>query len=363
MFPFCFGIPPGAIVLQNTCAIIFDVVFYKREERILNCTKNFRQTLIVFAFLVFVSVQAVWAAALPSWSDTADKQAIITFVTAVTDKNSPQYIAPIDRIAVFDNDGTIIPEKPYSFIDMFAMLQAKKLHSSEAEWKNDAWAQKLFNCTPAEFDDIRQTMPAEEFGKIFAAGNGGQSQDQVDQALHEYVYTNTMHPKYKKPPAQLLYKPMVELITYLKANGFTVYLSSGSTTDYLRQFSESSAGISKSNVIGWDYRDEVKYDTNGKLYLYKTTDLVAPAPLNEGKPINIYRHVGRRPVFAFGNSSGDLEMLTYTRQNTLPSLCLILNHDDGVREYAYDFGQKVWDAAKAQKWIVVRMKEDFATIY
>ena len=329
----------------------------------MNNIRNYRRVLIIATFIVFASLTSVSAAILPDWSETADKQAIIAFVTAITDKTSPQYIRPIDRIAVFDNDGTIIPEKPYSFIDMFAMLQAKKLHGGEAAWKNDAWAQKLFASTPTEFDDIRQTMPTEEFGKIFAAGNGGQSQEQVDQALHEYVYYNTMHPKYKKPPAQLLYKPMVELIQYLKDNGFTVYLSSGSTTDYLRQFSESSAGISKSNVIGWDYRDEVKYDANGKLYLYKTTDLVAPAPLNEGKPINIYRHIGRRPVFAFGNSSGDLEMLTYTRENSLPSLCLILNHDDAAREYAYDFGQKVWDAAKAQKWIVVHMKEDFVTVY
>lgn len=330
----------------------------------MNCKKSISsKSMFVFVLMLFVTASSVFAAPLPSWNDTADKKAIIAFVTAVTDKNSKQYIAPVDRIAVFDNDGTIIPEKPYSFIDMFAMLQAKKLHANEPEWQNDAWAQKLFASTPLEFDDIRQNMPKEEFEKIFAAGNGGQAQDEVDAALREYVFKNTMHPKFKKPPAQLLYKPMVELIKYLKENGFTVYLASGSTADYLRQFSEPVLGISKSNVVAWDYRDEVKYDANGRLYLHKTTDVVAPPPLNDGKPVNIYRYIGRRPVLAFGNSSGDLEMLTYTRQNTLPSLCLILYHDDAEREYAYDFGQKVWDAARAQKWIVVHMKEDFATVF
>ena len=318
---------------------------------------------ISIVLLVIMLSALCFAEALQSWTDNANKKAIYSYIAMITDKNSPNYISPVDRIAVFDNDGTVTPEKPYSFIDMFATLQAKKLYANAPDWQADKWAQKLFASTPLEFDEIRQTMPAAEFEKIFAAGNAGQSQDQLDAALHDYVFNNTLHPRWHKPPAQLVYKPMVELIKYLEANGFTVYFMSGSTTDYLRQFSENDLGISKSNCIGWDYVDIVKYDDFGKLYLFKTTTMVVPASVKEGKPVNIARHIGRRPVLAFGNSSGDLEMLTYTRQNNLPSLCLILNHNDSKREYAYDFGSKVWDAAKTQGWLVVNMKEDFATVF
>ncbi|MCX7970322.1 MAG: haloacid dehalogenase-like hydrolase [Negativicutes bacterium] len=317
----------------------------------------------LLAVLVLTAGGQTAAAELGSWRDNDHRQAIIAYVTAVTDPESPDYVPPAERVAVFDNDGTIIPEKPYSFIDMFAARQVQRLYGTQPEWQNNAWARKLFSALPAEFDEIRQTMPAEEFGKIFAAGNGGQDQRAVEQALHDYVYGDTSHPRWHKPPAALLYRPMKELIAYLQEHQFSVYLVSGSTTDYLRQFCEQELAIDKSHVIGWDFVDEVRYDGQGQISLYKTTEPVVPVPLREGKPVNIARHIGRRPLVAVGNSSGDIAMLTYTRGNNHPTLCLIVSHDDPEREYAYDFGEKVWAEAARQGWIVVSMKGDFAEVF
>ena len=322
------------------------------------------------ALLLLLTPDIIYAAdALKDWNNTPVKQAIIQYVDSVIDPQSDKYIKPADRIAVFDNDGTVQLEKPYAFIDMFALVRIRELamktpeHLSEVypAWKKDVTIQKIIKTPESKLYELLPEMKYEDLVRIFKLANGTGSQAEIDKALDKYVH-NFSHIRFHNPPAELVYQPMVELIHYLKDNGFTVYFVSGSTTDYLRQFSEG-VGIAKNNVIGWEFLGKVEYDKDGKIFIEKVSETVEPISNKEGKPVNIERYIGRRPVVGVGNSSGDIAMLTYVHENKLPSLCLIVLHTDPVREYKYDFGQTVRDAAEKQGWIIVDMKKDFKEIF
>jgi phosphoserine phosphatase len=324
---------------------------------------------VVAVSLQFVSGIVFAAEVLKDWNDTPVKQTIIQYVNEVTDIHSGKYIKSADRIAVFDNDGTVQVEKPYAFIDMFALVRVrdlalnypKLLSKKYPQWKNDETIREIIRTPEKKLYELLPKMKYEDILRMFKLANGAGSQSEQDEALAEYV-RHFKHIRFHRPPVEMVYKPMVELIKYLKDNGFTVYYVSGSTTDYLRQFSED-IGIAKSNNIGWEFLGQVKYDKSGKMYIQKTGESVEPVSNNEGKPVNIARYIGRRPVFAVGNSGGDIAMLTYVHENKLPSLCLIVSHTDSDREYSYDFGQSVRDAAKKQGWIVIDMKKDFKVIF
>ena len=319
--------------------------------------------------LLLISNTIFAAEVLKDWNNTPAKQAIIQYVNKVVDIHSGYYIKPADRIAVFDNDGTVQLEKPYAFIDMFALVRVRDMALNDSEqltkkypkWKNDTTVQKIIKTPENKLYEFLPKMKYEDLIRIFKLANGNGSQAEQDKALADYVH-NYSHIRFHKPPAELVYKPMVELIRYLKDNGFTVYFVSGSTTDYLRQFSED-IGIAKNNVIGWEFLSEVKYNKNGKMYIQKIPESIEPISNKEGKPVNIARYIGRRPVFAAGNSSGDIAMLTYVHENKLPSLCLIVSHTDSEREYKYDFGQSVRNTAEKQGWIVIDMKKDFKEVF
>jgi phosphoglycolate phosphatase-like HAD superfamily hydrolase len=324
-------------------------------------------TTVVLLLLISNTIFAVDV--LKDWNNTPSKQAIIQYVDEVTNAQSSKYIKPVDRIAVFDNDGTVQLEKPYAFIDMFALVRIRDLALNNPEqltkrysgWKNDATIQELIKTPENELYELLPKMKYEDLVRIFKLANGNGTQAEQDKALADYVH-NYSHIRFHKPPVEMVYKPMVELIQYLKKNGFTVYFVSGSTTDYLRQFSEN-VGIAKNNVIGWEFLSEVKYDKDGLMYIQKIPESIDPVSNKEGKPVNIARYIGRRPVFAAGNSSGDIAMLTYVHENKLPSFCLIVLHTDADREYRYDFGQSVRNAAKKQGWIIIDMKKDFKVIF
>ena len=313
----------------------------------------------------FVSAEEI----LKDWNNTSVKQAIIKYVSDVTDIHSDKYIKPVDRIAVFDNDGTVQVEKPYAFIDMFALVRVRDLALNDPklltekypQWKKNSTIKEIIRTPVEKLPELLPKMKYEDILRMFKLASGTGTQAEQDKALADYV-RHYRHIRFNKPPVEMVYKPMVELIKYLKDNGFTVYFVSGSTTDYLRQFSED-LGIPKSNIIGWEFQSQVKYDKNGKMYLQKTGQSVEPVSNNEGKPVNIARYIGRRPVVAVGNSAGDIAMLTYVHENKLPSLCLIVLHTDSDREYSYDFGQSVRNAAKKQGWIVIDMKKDFKVVF
>jgi phosphoserine phosphatase len=326
--------------------------------------KIINKPLLVLCLLICVSLSnTVLAASLSSWNDGQSKQAIVNFVEQVTNESSPKYVKPEERIAVFDNDGTVQLEKPFSFIDVYAFKRIQELAPLRPEWKDDPVVERIVDCPEAELGKFTTTMSRDkDFLHAFALGNSGQVLKDIEKATYEYAW-KYQHPRFLKPPAKLVYKPMVELIRYLKDNGFTVYLVSGSTTDYLRSFCEQSLGITRNHVLGWDYNAELKADANGKLAIFKGLDNIEPVTVEAGKVINIARNIGIRPIFAVGNSQGDIEMLTYTHQNKLPSLSVILHHDDSEREYAYDFGVKAWEVAKQQGWVVVEMKEDFRAVF
>ena len=334
----------------------------------LKIRKTFASGICCLLFVISINVFA-GDNILPDWNGGKNKEIIIEFVKDVTDAGSKNYISPDLRIAVFDNDGTVQVEKPYAFVDMFALYRIRDLAINNPEhltvkypeWKNSPVITKLANAELTELPGILAKMKYDDLIMLFNLANTSDFQTALNSALHYYAY-NYKHIRFNEPPVKLIYKPMIELIKYLNENQFKVYFVSGSTTDYLRQFSEN-IGIPKENVIGWNYNAELKTDKKGKLEIYKTGPAVEPVSNNNGKVVDIERMVGKIPVIAVGNSSGDIAMLTYTHQNKLPSMCLIVKHDDPVREYEYDFGEKVSRAAEEQGWHVISMKNDFKIIF
>ena len=328
----------------------------------------FKSILLPVVFL-FLIASAIASEALPSWNDTTAKEKIVKFVKDATDSHSPFYIKPAERIAVVDNDGTLQVEKPYAFVDMFALVRTRDLAVNNPEhltqkypdWKKDQLIVQLAETPVDKLPEMLEKMKYDDLIKLFNLANTSDSQEEINSALNEYVY-HYKHIRFNKPPAELLYKPMVELVEYLKESGFSIYFASGSTTDYLRQFSEN-IGIPKESIIGWNFNGEVRKDKDGRLFVYKTGPTVEPMSNKEGKVVDIARQIGKKPVVAIGNSSGDIAMLTYTRQNNPEALCMVVEHTDAVREYKYDFGAAVRDAAKEQNWIVIDMQKDFEIIF
>lgn len=305
--------------------------------------------------------QPAVAAILPSWREGTAREAIIKFVDDVTREGSPTFLPPAERIAVFDNDGTLWSEQPLYFQFVFMLDQVKAAAPKHPEWRNNPAFRALAARDPAALVGQQK-----EVLKLIAIANSGMTVDDYDHAIRAWLAT-ARHPKFQRPYTELVYQPQLELLAYLRANGFRTYIVSGGTIEFMRVFAERVYGVPPEQVIGSS--QVVKYEMrDGKPALVREPkiDFVDDGP---GKPVGIYRNIGRRPVLAFGNSDGDLQMLQYTAAQAGPHLALIVHHDDATREYAYDRQSKIgkldkaWDEARAKGWIVVSMKDDWNTIY
>ena len=301
---------------------------------------------------------------LASWHDTAAKQAVVDFVTRVSDEESPDFVPPAERIAVFDNDGTLWPENPMPFQLAFALDELKRRVPEEPEWKDDPTVQAaLAGNLPALLADHYKGL----FRIIELTGSGMTTVEFADRV--RAWFATAKHPRFDLPYDQLAYQPMLELLAYLRANGFKTFLVSGGGADFMRVFSERVYGVPPEQVIGSNARTVYELRKSGPV-LVKTMDALFIDD-KAGKPVAIHQFIGRRPIACFGNSDGDKEMLEYTTiANPRRSLGLIIHHTDTEREYAYDTkpksSGKLVDArndAPERGWIVVDMEKDWAEVF
>ncbi len=318
--------------------------------------------LIALIGLLALAVPALAEPNLPSWNDGAAKKAIVEFARAVTEKGSKDYVPPEARVAVFDNDGTLWSEQPMYFQAIFMLDQLKKAAPQHPEWKDN----EAFRALAAQDKAALARIGMKPALELVAIANSGMTVAEYDRSIRDWVAT-ARHPRFKRPYTDLVYKPMQELLEYLRGHGFKTYIVSGGSIEFMRPWAQQAYGIPPEQVIGTI--SEVKFEMQGgKPVLVRGAKLefVDDGP---GKPVGIYRVIGRRPIAAFGNSDGDLQMLQFTSAGEGRSLALIVRHDDAAREYAYDRDSKIGrldkalDEAKAKGWTVVSMKDDWKRIY
>ena len=299
---------------------------------------------------------------LPSWHDTANKQNIINFVEAVTDPSSPDFVAVEQRIATFDNDGTLWSENPMYFQMIFAMDRVKQLAVKHPEWQTTQPFQAVLE------NDMTALAQTGEAGivELIMATHTGMSVTEFHQDVNDWLAT-AKHPRFDRPYNELVFQPMLELLTYLRDNDFKTFIVSGGGIEFMRPWVEVVYGIPPEQVIGSSIKTTFEIH-DGKPVLARLPEINF---INDkaGKPVGINQHIGRRPIAAFGNSDGDLQMLQWTAAGAGKHFIMIVHHTDSEREYAYDRNShigkldKALDEAATNNWTVVDMKKDWKTIY
>ncbi|NTW26354.1 MAG: haloacid dehalogenase-like hydrolase [Lentimicrobium sp.] len=299
---------------------------------------------------------------LPSWNTGTSKKAIINFVTKTTTEGSDDFIPVADRIACFDNDGTLWSEQPMYFQLAFAIDRVKALAPQHPEWKTTQPFQALLE------GDMKTMMAGGENAlmQIMMVTHGGLTTEEFEKTVTDWMATAT-HPQTGKHYNEMIFEPMLELLNYLRANDYKTFIVSGGGVDFIRPWAEQTYGIPPYQVIG--STGKVKYDTlNGKPTLIKLPEINFIDD-KEGKPVGIHQYIGKRPVFTAGNSDGDYAMLQWTSTGTGPRFGMIVHHTDSSREWVYDrkshIGKldKGLDDALKYNWLVVDMKADWKMIY
>lgn len=304
---------------------------------------------------------------LPSWNEGPARSAIVAFVEQVADENSPGHVPPAERIATFDNDGTLWSEQPLYFQLAFALDRVKATAKDHPEWRE----QEPFRSVLA--NDMEGVLASGKAGlaQIVAASHANMTAEAFADSVRAWV-ASAKHPATGMAYTEMVYQPMLELLDYLRANGFKTFIVSGGGIDFMRVFAEEVYGIPPEQVIG-SQLDATFEMRDGVPTIVKQGELLFIDD-KEGKPVGIYRHIGRRPVLAAGNSDGDLQMLQYATiargaNDTRPSLGLIVRHTDAEREYAYDRDSHIGrldqalDEAPRRGWVVIDMKNDWDRIY
>jgi hypothetical protein len=318
---------------------------------------------LYIALVITASVINVQAAdPLPSWNDGQTKQSIITFVKKVTTPDSPDFVPPPERIATFDNDGTLWSEQPMYFQLFFALDRVKTLAPQHPEWKNKEPFASLLK------GDVKTALAGGEKSilEIVMATHAGMTTEEFEKTVKDWI-GKAKHPKTGRLYTQMVFQPMLELLDYLRTNDFKTYIVSGGGIEFMRPWTEAVYGIPPEQVVGSSIQTKFEMRDGGPA-------LVRLPKINfiddkEGKPVGINLHIGRRPVAAFGNSDGDLQMLHWTTAGQGPRLGLLVHHTDAKREWAYDrkshIGKldKALDEAISRRWVVVNMKDDWKVIY
>jgi phosphoserine phosphatase len=341
-------------------AYIFDL----KEKRML--TVRLLPSLFLILLLSTTQVIAAEPVAMASWQDNAHSQRIKAFVKSVSTEGSTDFVAPADRIAVFDNDGTLWAEQPVYFQLYFALDQIKAMAKADPllaqKWKKSP----VF--TAALSGDLKAIVGFGEKGllEIVGTSHSGMTTDQFEQSVNDWVNT-ARHPTTAKLFTKMVYQPMLELLDHLRDNDFRIYIVSGGGIDFMRPWAERVYGIPKENVIG--SRLSTKYDNvDGTPVIMKEPKL----EFNDdkaGKPLAIHQFIGKRPILAVGNSDGDLQMLDWTATNTKPNMNVYIHHTDEIREWAYDSDSHIGKLkqglidAKKKNWLVVDMKADWLQVF
>ena len=299
---------------------------------------------------------------LPSWNEGTTKTAIINYVSDVTNAESENYIEISERIATFDNDGNLWSEQPAYFQLFFAIDRIKALATQHPEWKNEQPFKAVLE------NDMQELAKQGEHGilKLVMASHAGNTTEEFEAIVTDWLAT-AKHPRFNRPYTDLVYQPMLELIKYLQKNDFKTFIVSGGGIEFMRPWVEEVYGIPKDQVVGSSIKTEFVYnDGNPVINRLAELDFIDD---KAGKPIGIHKFIGRKPVFASGNSDGDLQMLQWTASNKLKSFMLYVHHTDSVREWAYDRESNIGsldkglDEAKEKGWTVIDMEKDWKVIY
>ncbi|MFF0946547.1 HAD family hydrolase [Rhizobium leguminosarum] len=319
--------------------------------------------LAVTAALLFVGSAYAQSDPLPSWNDTAPKAAIIAFVEKVTKENTPDFVPEPERIAVFDNDGTLWTEHPMYVQLAFALDRVRTMAPEHPEWKDTQPFKAALE------GDMKALAASGEKGlvELIMTTHAGMTSSDFQKIVTDWL-ASARDPKFKRPYTELVYQPMVELLAYLRANGFKTFIVSGGGIEFMRPWAEKVYGVPPEQVIGSSIKTEFRMqDDTPTLYRLPEVNFIDD---KAGKPVGINQQIGRRPIAAFGNSDGDLQMLQWTTMAGAPArLGLLIHHTDAEREYAYDRDtevgrlDKALDAAAIAGWTVVDMKADWKQVF
>jgi phosphoserine phosphatase len=337
--------------------------------------KTFFLALSMFLLVILMNVSSDFGKTtaqstdpLPSWNDGAAKQAIIEFVQATTDKSGPEYVQPSDRIATFDQDGTLWVEHPIYTQAVFALNRVKTLAPQHPEWQTQDPFKAILK---GDLEAIAQFSEG-EWVEILAATHTGMTTEEFIKIAQDWQAT-AKHSRFQKPYTELIYQPMLEVMQYLRANGFKTYLVTGGGQEFVRIYSDRVYGIPPEQVVGSSIATRYDYQ-DGKPVLMREPKIFFIDD-HAGKPTGINLFIGKRPYAAFGNSEGDRQMLEYTKAGEGMRLSLLVLHDDAQREYAYGpaqglpptkigtFTQALYDRAKKDGWVVISMKNDWKNIF
>jgi phosphoglycolate phosphatase-like HAD superfamily hydrolase len=316
---------------------------------------------------VIASFSAVLARAddpLPFWNDTAPKKAIIDFVERVTKEGSPDFVRPEERIATFDNDGTMWVEQPNYTQVTFAIDEVVTLAPRHPEWRDV----EPFKSILAHDREAMERFTIQDFEKVVAVTHSGMTVQQFQEIVKKWL-GKAKHPRLKRPYTECVYQPMIELMRYLRNNGFKTYIVTGGGQEFVRAFAGPTYDVPPEQVVGSTGKVKYEYDKNGTPELIKVPEVLLVDD-KTGKPEGINMIIGRRSHAAFGNSTGDQQMLEYTGAGDGATLMMLVHHDDAKREYAYGaeskigtFSDALMAEAKKKGWIVISMKDDWKTIF
>jgi phosphoglycolate phosphatase-like HAD superfamily hydrolase len=320
-------------------------------------------SVLVLVTLAFAAQVALAADPLPSWNEGPAKKAIVEFVAKVTKAGSADFVRPEERIATFDNDGTLWAEQPMYFQLLFALDRVKELAPQHPEWKTKEPFASLLK------GDVKGALAGGEHAilEIVMATHAGMTTQEFETIVTKWIAT-ARHPRFKRPFTECMYQPMLELLAYLRGNGFKTFIVSGGGIEFMRPWTEKVYGIPPEQVVGSSVK--TKYEMQqGKPVLVRLPEIDF---INDkaGKPVGINSHIGRRPIAAFGNSDGDRQMLEWTQGGGGVRLMMLVHHDDAKREYAYGpeskigtFSDALMGEAKKSGWTVISMKDDWKTIF
>jgi phosphoglycolate phosphatase-like HAD superfamily hydrolase len=318
--------------------------------------------VMVLAFWLAISSLATAADPLPSWTEGRAKQSIVDFVQRVTSPGGKDFVPEPERVAVFDNDGTLWAEQPFYFQLVFALDRVKALAAKHPEWKE----KEPFKSALA--GDLKGVLAGGEHAlvELVMATHAGMTTEEFEQVVKNWIAA-AKHPRFNRPYTECVYQPMLELLVYLRANGFKTWIVSGGGIEFMRPWTERVYGIPPEQVVGSSIKTKFEL-RDGKPVLMRLPE-VNFIDDKAGKPVGINQHIGRRPIAAFGNSDGDFQMLEWTTTGSGPRFGLIVHHDDAKREWAYDRKSSIGkldrglDEAPKRGWLVVSMQRDWKFIF
>ena len=317
---------------------------------------------VLAVWLLWAQAPVSIAPPLASWNDGPAKEAIVRFVTEVSTQDAPTFVASSERIAVFDNDGTLWAEQPLYFQLMFVLDRIKAMAPQHPEWQRAEPFKSILA------GDMKAALAGggKAVAELIAATHAGMTTVEFETQVKDWLAT-ARHPRFNRPYTDLVYQPMVELLAYLRANGFKTYIVSGGGIEFMRPWTEQVYGIPPEQVIGSQGR--LAFEMRGGAPVLVKLPQIDLVDDRAGKPIGIQKHIGRRPIAAFGNSDGDLEMLQWTMARSGPHFAALVHHTDVEREWNYDRESKIGaldkalDEAQAKGWTVVDMRRDWKKVF